>query len=62
MGVEIGTLVLTGTFGAAPTEATGPEARARDHARALELDRFRAQLLREVDDKLDEAARRARER
>ena len=60
MGVEIGTLVLTGTFGAAPTDAPGFE--VRDRTRDIELERFRAQLLREVDDKLDEAARRARER
>lgn len=59
MGVEIGTLVLKGTFGAA-TEPASAERLARDRAR--EFERFRAAVLREVDDRLEEAARRARER
>lgn len=57
MGVEIGTLVLKGTFGAA-RDVPQDDPRAR----VAELERFRAHLLREIDDKLDEAARRARER
>lgn len=50
MGVEIGTLVLRGQFGAAPGEAR------EDHqARAEELEALRRRLLREVADMLDDA-------
>lgn len=57
MAVEIGTLVLKGRFGPAHREEEAPREDLRE---ALEV--LRQELLREMDDKLDEAARRAWER
>lgn len=57
MAVEIGTLVLKGRFGPARSEAPAPRDDIED---ALEV--LRAELLREMDEKLDAAERRARER
>ena len=57
MAVEIGTLVLKGRFGPARSDTPTP----RDGMdEALEM--LRQELLREMDEKLDEAARRAWER
>ncbi len=57
MAVEIGTLVLKGRFGAARREE--PDRSAEIEAR---LDALRDELLRDIDDRLDAAERRARER
>ncbi|MEM9578137.1 MAG: hypothetical protein AAF999_14130 [Pseudomonadota bacterium] len=57
MAVEIGTLVLKGRFGATRSETT---ARRDDLEEALAV--LRQDLLREMDDKLEAAERRARER
>lgn len=57
MAVEIGTLVLKGRFGPHPAETPGQD---RAFEEALEVLRF--ELLREIDDKLQEAERRAWER
>lgn len=57
MAVEIGTLVLKGRFGPARSEAPAPQENVSE---ALEI--LRQDLLREMDEKLDEAARRAWER
>lgn len=57
MAVEIGTLVLKGRFGPARTEAP---ARNEDLEEALET--LRREVLREIDDKMRQAARRAWER
>ncbi|TCP40180.1 DUF5908 family protein [Rhodovulum marinum] len=57
MAIEIGTLVVRGTFGTAPRTAAqdGPEAEER--LRAL-----REEILDEVREMMAEAERRARER
>ena len=57
MAVEIGTLVLKGRFGPARDESTAPQ---HDMEEALEM--LRREILRDVDDKLQQAARRAWER
>lgn len=53
MGVEIGTLVLRGQFGAASQDTKG-DARAR----AAELEILRREMLRELEDMLASAADR----
>lgn len=57
MAVEIGTLVLKGRFGPARSETPAPREDLEDT-----LETLRRELLREMDDKLDAAERRARER
>lgn len=57
MAVEIGTLVLKGRFGPARDDSAAPQ---RDMEEALEM--LRREILRDVDDKLQQAARRAWER
>ncbi|MEO9651740.1 MAG: hypothetical protein ABJ360_18295 [Roseobacter sp.] len=57
MAVEIGTLVLKGRFGPAGRSEADTSASMEE---ALEL--LRQEMLREMDDKLEEAARRAWER
>jgi hypothetical protein len=57
MAVEIGTLVLKGRFGAARSETPAP----REDLEAV-LEALRQEILREIDDKLEAAERRARER
>lgn len=57
MAVEIGTLVLRGQFG--PTQVSEPE---NQGIKKAELDMFRRTILREVEDMMAEADRRARER
>lgn len=57
MAIEIGTLVLKGRFGPARTEAP---ARHTDFEEALEI--LRREMLREMDEKLEAAERRSRER
>ncbi|WP_300038614.1 hypothetical protein [uncultured Roseobacter sp.] len=57
MAVEIGTLVLRGRFGPA-REDTG--AQVPDMTEAFE--ELRRDLLRAMDERMDEAARRSRER
>ncbi len=57
MAVEIGTLVLKGRFGAARNDAPADR---DDLDEALKI--LRQDLLREMDDKLEAAERRARER
>ena len=59
MAVEIGTLVLKGRFGPA-REEQGPAANRDDLNEALE--EMRHELLREVEERIADAARRARER
>ena len=57
MAVEIGTLVLKGRFGPAEPETSKTQPDLSDAFETL-----RGELLREVDQKLEQAARRARER
>lgn len=57
MTVEIGTLVLTGRFGAARDDTPAPR---EDLEEALNI--MRQELLREMDDRLEAVQRRARER
>ncbi|ABG33657.1 hypothetical protein [Roseobacter denitrificans] len=57
MAVEIGTLVLKGRFGPAEPESTQAQPDLSDALEAL-----RQEVLRDVDQKLEQAARRARER
>jgi len=57
MAVEIGTLVLKGRFG--PTRPQDEAPREDLHEA---LDALRQDILREMDEKLDQAARRAWER
>jgi hypothetical protein len=57
MAVEIGTLVLKGRFGPARDDPSGPREDLEEVLEALRQD-----LLREMDEKLDEAERRAWER
>ncbi len=57
MAVEIGTLVLKGRFGPAEPETAQAQPDLSDAFEAL-----RHEVLREVDQKLEQAARRARER
>lgn len=57
MAVEIGTLVLKGRFGA----ARGQEAAPREEVK-IALERMRRDLLQEIEDKFETAARRAWER
>lgn len=57
MAVEIGTLVLKGRFGPAEPETAQAQPDLNDAFETL-----RHELLREVDQKLEQAARRARER
>ncbi|WP_375229601.1 hypothetical protein [Roseobacter sp. S98] len=59
MAVEIGTLVLKGRFGPAREEA-GAAANRDDINEALE--EMRHDLLREMEERIADAARRARER
>lgn len=59
MAVEIGTLVLKGRFGPARDD-TPPAEQREDLETALEM--MRRDLLREMDDRLADAARRGRER
>lgn len=59
MAVEIGTLLLKGRFGPAEPETAQAQAQP-DLSDAFEA--LRHELLREVDQKLEQAARRARER
>ena len=57
MAVEIGTLVLKGRFGPAEPDTAPKQPDLSDAFEAL-----RQELLREMDHKLEQAARRARER
>jgi hypothetical protein len=57
MAVEIGSLVVRGTFGQAPREAEVSDERLR-----LELLRLRQQMLQDMREMLETAERRARER
>lgn len=57
MAVEIGTLVLKGRFGPARSDTPAPR---EEFDKALES--LRQELLREMDEKLDAAARSAWER
>lgn len=57
MAVEIGTLVLKGRFGPAEPDTSKTQPDLSDAFDALRND-----LLREVDQKLEQASRRARER
>jgi hypothetical protein len=55
MAVEIGTLVVRGSFG-------GPAREAKPGIDAEVLERWRRDILQEVRDLMDEAERRSRER
>jgi hypothetical protein len=57
MAVEIGSLVVRGTFGPAPQESEVSDERLR-----MELQRLRRQMLQEMREMLETAERRARER